>query len=289
MAIALARDSRLLFAANLADSTITSFTLNSSTGELTAVGVPVASGGTMGSGALVVDDDENFLFAGNNASGDISVFDIAADGGLTPVGVPFSLGVATGTNGMTMNAVGTTLYVALPNTNQLAVLSVAADGTLSHIAGSPFAFEVESFVLATSTLGFSGVSSTGTIASYSIDLLGAPTLLDSIPVGSNNQCVTTARRGRLAILSGGGVASISVIAVAADGTLTPVVGSPFATSIQTNGYATVNPSGRHIYATERTQIEAFRMDSAGALTSIDTYELLPGFVGTVRATLTVIY
>ena len=141
MPIALARDSKLLFSANLADSTITSFTLNSSTGELAAVGVPVATGGTMGSGALVVDDDENFLFAGNNTTSDISVFAIAANGVLTPVGVPFSLGVATGTNGMTMNAVGTTLYVALPNTNQLAVLSVAADGTLSHIDGSPFAFE----------------------------------------------------------------------------------------------------------------------------------------------------
>jgi len=289
MPIALARDSKLLFAANLADSTITSFTLNSSTGVLTAVGVPVASGGTMGSGALVVDDGENFLFAGNDTTGDISVFGIAANGVLTPVGAPFSLGVLTGTNGMAMNAIGTTLYVALPDTNQLAVLSVAADGTLSHIVGSPFAFEVDSFVLATSKLGFSGTAGTGAIASYSIDSFGEPTQLDSILVGSNNQCVTTARRGKLAILSGGGAPSINVIAVAADGTLTPVVGSPFATTIATNGYATVNPSGKHLYATERTHIEAFRIDSAGALTSLNTYELLPGFVGNVRATLTVIY
>jgi hypothetical protein len=51
--IAIARGKKLLFAANKADNTITSFTLSSTTGELTAVGLPVASGGTMGQGGCM--------------------------------------------------------------------------------------------------------------------------------------------------------------------------------------------------------------------------------------------
>jgi hypothetical protein len=60
--------------------------------------------------------------------------------------------------------------------------------------------------------------------------------------------------------------------------LTEVTGSPFATAASTSGYAIANPSGRFLYATGSSQIEAFVIDSAGALTSIDTYPLTnPGY------------
>ena len=275
--IALAFGKKLLFAANRGDNTITAFTLNSRTGELTAVGTPVANGGLMGiGGSLAVDDDENFLFVGNGSTPDISVFAIAADGGLTPVpGSPFPIG--SDVDGMTMNLVGTTLYVAAPTANVLIVLNVAADGTLTPIPGSPFSYTVggniASFVLASSTLGLSAEFNGGTIASYSIDAMGAPTFVESLAVGSESQCVTTARNGSLAFASGGGNGSISVIQVAVNGTLTPVVGSPFATSAATSGYAVAHPRGKFLYATEVSQIEALGIDAAGALTSIGTYPL----------------
>ncbi len=49
-------------------------------------------------------------------------------------------------------------------------------------------------------------------------------------------------------------------------------------ALQTTGYAIANPSGKFLYATESdfagtNQIEAFVIDSAGALTSINTYAL----------------
>ncbi len=265
--------------ANKGDDTITSFVLNAGTGELTAVGAPVASGGTMGQcGSMVVDAKENYLFVGNEITSDISVFSIAADGVLTPVaGSPFAIGDAA--DGMTLNIVGTILYVLAPNTNTLIVLSVAADGSLAPIAGSPFAYtaggSITSFALSSSTLGLS-TGTGGVLSSFSLDALGAPTLVESI-AAAGGQAVTTARKGKLAIVSGPSTA-ISVVQVASNGTLTEVAGSPFATTFATVGYAVANPSSKYLFATEWDfaspgRIEAFFMNSAGALTPINNYPL----------------
>lgn len=285
--IAIARSKNLLFAANKADSTVSVFTINPGTGALTTVGLPVASGGTMGlSGSLAVDPASNFLFVANEITNDISVFSIAANGTLTPVaGSPFALGAGFDADGITLNALGNKLYVAAPTANVLAVLDVDVNGALTHIAGSPFTYaaggNITSFVLNAANRGLSGavdMALGGVLASYSIDANGAPTLIDSLVLGGNIQAISTARGGSLAILAGGSTGSISVVRVAADGFLTQVTGSPFVTATLTSGYAIANPSGTHLYATEANQIEAFAIDGAGALTSINTYPLTsPGF------------
>ncbi len=285
--IALAHSKKFLFASNTVDSTITVFSVNSITGELMAIGTPVASGAVMGlAGSLAVDDGEEFLFVANDdvsgtADTSISVFAIAADGTLTAVpGSPFALGLPAdgmGADGITMNSVGDKLYVTAPAANAVAVLDVAVDGTLAEIPGSPFPVYtgtggIASFVLTSPTMGLSG-SYGGFLASYNIDSNGAPILLDSLDLGSNNQAVTTTRKGSLAILSGGYASAISVAHVASNGNMTLVNGSPFATAASTIGYALANPSGRYLYATEEDQIEAFVIDSEGSLTSIATYPL----------------
>jgi len=278
--ISIARSKKLLFAANTADNTISVFGLSSTTGTLTAIGLPVASGGTMGSGgSLAVDANENFLFVGNETTNNISVFAIAANGTLTPVlGSPFSIGVGVDSAGMTLNPVGSTLYIGAPVANLLVVMDVAVDGSLTQIPGSPFAFDTNSFALVSSTLAVGGTAG-GIISSYNIDSNGDPILLDTLTVsGANSQCIATTRKGSLAILAGGSTASISMVNLGSDGVLSLVAGSPFATAASTSGYAIANPSGRYLYATESVQIEAFAISSAGALTSINTYVLTnPGY------------
>jgi len=279
--IALARTKRLLFAANHGDNTITVFRVRLTTGALTQIGDPVASGGTMASsGSMAVSDKEKFLFVANDGTHSISVFAISSSGTLTPVtNSPFDIGVST--DGITMNLVGTILYVSAPNSNQLAVLNVASDGTLTHIAGSPFASlagdQITSFALASATVGV-GTGVTGQIASYLIDATGAPTLSTSIVLGIMGQCITTSHDGQLAFVSGGGTNAISVIQVGSGGALTPVAGSPFATAASSSGYAVANPKGTFLYATEQNQIEAFGIGTEGTLTSIGSYLLTnPGY------------
>jgi 6-phosphogluconolactonase len=274
--IALARGKNLLFVSNVVDSTISVFKVNQLKGTLTQIGVPVASGGTMGSsGSLAVSDNGKFLFAANDGTGDISSFAIASSGELTPVtGSPFAIG--TDANGINLNLTGNVLYVANGGTASLTALSVAADGSLSPIAGSPFAYTaggtITSFVLGSSSMGFTGATG-GVLSSYSIDATGAPTLLNTLATGGSGQAVTTTRKGGLAILSGGFGSEIIVANVAADGTLTQVAGSPFPTAAQTRGYAVANPKGTFLYASESDRIEGFSIDADGVLTSLGTFLL----------------
>lgn len=276
--IALATGKNLLFASNVADSTISVFSVNELNGTLTQVGVPVASGATMSSsGSLAVSNDEKFLFVAHTFPGAISAFAISSNGALTPVtGSPFSIGSSA--NGITLNVAGSVLYVADGDANTLVALSVAADGSLSPIAGSPFAYSdsaggiITSFALGSSTMGISAATG-GVLSSYSLDAIGAPTLLNTLITGGVGQAVSTARNGSLAILSGGFGSNISVVNVATDGTLTHVTGSPFATAAQTRGYAVANPQGTFLYASESDRVEGFSIDANGALTSLGTIML----------------
>lgn len=267
--IALAPAKRLLFASNISSNTIAVFSINQNNGTLTQVGAPISSGGTMASsGSLAVDKNENYLFAANFGEQSIAVFAIGAGGVLTPVtGSPFNVGLDI--DGITMNPAGDILYAIRPS---LAVLRVAADGSLNPIVGSPFPFNGTSLAFVSSSTLL--VADTGGIlSSFSIDATGTPALLSNLIVGGNSQCVTTARNGSLAILAGGGNSLISIIDVAANGNLTPVAGSPFATAAAMSGYAVPSPNGTFLYAAELTQIEAFSIAANGALTSLGTFPL----------------
>lgn len=274
--IAIAPTKRLLFASNVMDSTITVFSINNNDGTLTIIGSPVSSGGSMGDGGTLVAND-NYLFVGNASTNNISVFSMSDSGELTPVtGSPFYIGGAA--DGMTLNLSGNILYVANPDNNTLITLNVASNGSLSPIAGSPFAYtadssQITSFALSSSTIGIAA-DIDGFLSSYSIDAIGTPTLLNVLNTGvAESQCVTTARNGSIAILSGGGRDRISVANVAANGSLTQVAGSPFATNTITGGYAVANPEGTFLYATEESQLEGFSIGANGALTSLGTFPL----------------
>jgi 6-phosphogluconolactonase len=279
--IALAPTKRLLFASNVSDSTITAFSINNNDGTLTIIGSPVSSGGSMGgTGSLVVSNDENYLFVANNDTNNISVFTISSTGGLTAVtGSPFNIGGEA--YGMTLNLSGDILYIADPDNNTLIALNVAGGGSLSPIAGSPFTYTaysslIVSFALSSSTIGIAA-DIHGVLSSYSIDAIGAPTLLNVLNTGvGSSQCVTTARNGSIAILSGGGRDFISVVNVAANGSLTQVAGSPFATATYTGSYAVANPEGTFLYATEDNQLEGFSIGANGALTSLGTFPITNG-------------
>ncbi len=290
--IALAPTKGLIFATNVGSSTITVFSMNKSDGTLTQVGEPVASGGTMTSGgSVVVGDNENYLFVGNDSTHNISVFSIGASGALTPIsGSPFNIGTGTESHeidGMNIQMSGNILYVAdCSANNDIVVLSIATDGSLSPITGSPFAYSaggfVTSFAFSSSTIGLVGATE-GNIASYSIATNGALSFLYSLSTGShNNQAVSTARNGSLAFVSGGEDSEISVVKVGTDGSLTNITGSPFSTTYDTGGYAVANPAGTFLYVAEPSMsggayIEGFNIGADGTLTSIGTTPVTNGF------------
>jgi 6-phosphogluconolactonase (cycloisomerase 2 family) len=92
---------KYVYVANQTDGTISAYTLNNSTGALTAIGTAVAAG--TGTNALSYSNDGKYLYATNGTEGTVTTFTINANGSLTGAGtttagtLPSSI-ATTGTN-----------------------------------------------------------------------------------------------------------------------------------------------------------------------------------------------
>jgi len=124
-----------LYASDLHSSDIAAFSINTSTGALTAVpGSPFVSGSQGSTGiSLAITPNGRYLYAGYYDAGEVWGFSIASNGALTPVpgspfGAPNVLGIDVTPDGK---------YLAVSG-ERVAVFSIGSDGTLTVVAGSPF-------------------------------------------------------------------------------------------------------------------------------------------------------
>ncbi len=136
---ALSPSGGFLYILNYGDGTISAFTVNQTTGALTAVAGSPFLVGDIFPAAAVVSPKGNFLFVANfsaNNAGSISVFTInATTGVLTPVtGSPFTgSGPA---NGITIDPTGNFLYVAANGVDAYTVNQTT--GALTAVTGAPY-------------------------------------------------------------------------------------------------------------------------------------------------------
>ena len=92
---------KYVYVANRGDGTVGAYSLNNSTGALTAIGTAIAAGS--GTTALSYSNDGKYLYAVNSTAGTVSIFTINANGSLTAAGtattgtLPTSI-ATTGTN-----------------------------------------------------------------------------------------------------------------------------------------------------------------------------------------------
>ena len=92
---------KYVYVANQTDGTISAYSLNNSTGALTAIGTATAS--AAGTNALSYSSDGKYLYATNGTEGTVTFFTINANGSLTGAGtatagtLPSSM-ATTGTN-----------------------------------------------------------------------------------------------------------------------------------------------------------------------------------------------
>lgn len=265
------------------DNTISVFSINPATGALTPVaGSPFANqaGAKMGSGGMVtVNNAGTLLFVGNDNTGNISVFSIAASGTLTAVpGSPFAngLGLTTikkGVNGLNLSADETQLTVGTSSAGRVIVrFNIAGNGVLTPNVGNPFpyfgAIVASPTSVTSNTAGIEVVAGTGGRLESFINNTSTGSTLD---VGAaNNQSVTFTPDGTRVITSGGTSSTLSVVDVSPAGLLTMNPGSPVA--LQANafvkGYVAIHPNGLWVYATEAGQVEGFTMDATGAMISM---------------------
>jgi len=216
---------------------IQAYSFNSTTGALTPLsGFPISLNAT-GEAGLAIAPNGGFLYTSNPSTNVITSFSIAANGALTllatttPVqGSPAYLTFDTSGNFLFGVNVGGNL-----GGGSVSVFSVSLTGSLTEVSGSPAAvgrtpvsavfsqgalYVVNQTSATVSAFGVN--SSTGQLT----ELTGSPYTVGARPVSA-----AAAVLGRFLIVtssasSNGG--SILVFAIAANGTLTPVTGSPFA-------------------------------------------------------------
>ena len=241
VSLALSNAGNLLFVANQASNSISVFGINGSTGLLTEISgspFPTAKGPTD------VISGGNLVYVANQGAGQVSgyTFD-SGSGALTQIsGSPYAAGVSP--RAVAFGPAGKFLYVADQASNAVLAFSIQSttSGQLAPLSTPSFptgTAPVNLYVGSSGKVLYVANQGSGNISAFSIDAgSGALTALSGSPyaVGANPSFITADSSGKFLFVANQGSANISVFSVGADGSLSPVSGSPFAAGV-------VNPVG----------------------------------------------
>jgi 6-phosphogluconolactonase (cycloisomerase 2 family) len=238
-----------LYAANIADGTVSGFRINPQTGALVAVpGLPVPIGAVNSSPALASSPNGKFLFATDDFTPVVHVFRIArATGSLREVpGSPFNVGDRS--QRLKVSPSGQFLAVGLESINAVGIFAIGDDGTLTPAPGSP--------VLSSAT----------------------PTAID---INCHNNRVFVA-------VSDGFSSHIDVFHMAEDGSLTPAPGSPFPSGARFNVSAlTLSPNNEFLFTSNTFDeaVSSLAVEANGALKPVSGSPFAAAdFVGKIETT-----
>lgn len=282
------KSASFLFVSDFQNGTVEAFTINSTSGALSAVpGSPFSAGPAPGAGGVAVDPSTRFLYVTQVNSSAVAGFTIAAGTGvLTPIaGSPFPAGNTP------MQAIvdpsGKFLYVSNYNDALGGISAYTIDsttGALTPIAGSPFPTQSNFPGPNRMAIGGGGqflyVGMSGTanpnngVSAFTIDPgTGALTQITGSPftAGSDPQGMATDPSGKLLYTANSQDNTLSAFTIdSSAGTLTPASGSPFATSASPLALA-IDPAGQFLYVGESANngVEAFSINvTTGSITPI---------------------
>jgi 6-phosphogluconolactonase (cycloisomerase 2 family) len=222
---------KFLYATDLGNNDMAGFTVNSTSGALTAIsGSPFPAG--LQPPNIVVDASGKFAYVADfgNVLGGVFGFTLNSAGGLTPVpgASPFDTGISSQSAGVATT--GSFVYVTEQSSSVVVGLSIdSATGGLTTIPGS------------------------------------------SLATGSQPAGVAVTPSGKYLYVANSGGTTISGYSVdSTTGVLTAIAGSPFAATVAP-WYLAVDPSGSFLYATNPNSgdntITGFTINSTtGALT-----------------------
>jgi 6-phosphogluconolactonase (cycloisomerase 2 family) len=266
-----AQSGRFAFVANQLSNTLSAYTINSSTGYLTAVnGSPFASTGT-GPVSLVVDPNGAFLYVANNGSNTVSVYSITS-GALASVGVPIATG--SGPLALTIDPTDSFLYVANLASNTVSAYTIdSSTGALTALGSFAVGREPSSLKIDPSgNYLYVANFGDGTVDVFAINTAtGALSVVSGSPftAGAGPVSVTIDPTGAFAYVANETADSISEYSIDTSGGLTQVSGSPLATGSSPESLV-VDPAARYLYAanvTAKNQVAAYSITpSSGALT-----------------------
>ncbi|MGA9417690.1 MAG: beta-propeller fold lactonase family protein [Candidatus Cybelea sp.] len=240
-------------------SGVSAYTIDSSTGVLTAVAGSPFRAGDLPEGVAI---HPNGAFAYVTAGGGVSAFAInQTTGAPTPVaGSPF--GAGTTPWGVAIIPSGKFAYVANRDSDNISAYRIKGNGALIAVKGSPFAAGMGPKGVAIDPNGaFAYVAneSSNNVSAYTIDATSGkltPIAGSPFPSGTTPQSVTIDPEGRFAYVANLGSGTTEgdgnvwgYRIDASSGALTPAAGSPFGGGIAPEGAAT-EPSGKFAYTTD---------------------------------------
>ena len=138
-------DGKFVVVANQGTNNVSVFSLDASTGAMTAVpGSPFSASGQPGPVAIdppltpTTAQSSKFVIVGDTGADSLSTYAIDSAGSLTPVGAPTPLGTNAQPLSITVDPQGKFIYVSIANQGMAGFTLDSSTGTLTPIPGSPF-------------------------------------------------------------------------------------------------------------------------------------------------------
>jgi DNA-binding beta-propeller fold protein YncE len=227
---AIAPDGRRAYFTDSFDETVQGFSLAASGAVAPLPPVPTDANPE----GLAISPDGRFLYVADDGADSVSAYAIAANGSLSPLpGSPQPAG--DGPVELAVSPGGEHLYVTNVYSNEISAYAIAADGSLSPLPGSPFtgvrgpqdvAITPDGKHLYTTSL-FYGVYAFDVYADGSLAPVGGSPFADRTPVGDYRPAgIAISPDGRRAYVANSMTNDLSTFAIAADGSLSPLAGSP---------------------------------------------------------------
>jgi 6-phosphogluconolactonase len=242
-----------------------------------------------GSGAVIAQ--EQYLYVAFAGTGQIYGYTIGTGGGLTSMGSPFSASYLVGEPSgglwsMITNPAGTFLFMVDTSGMSVHVYQIGTGGALTQVAGSPFAVPFFPGNLGTDGLGkylyVSGNTNPTAVAAFTIGTNGSLTAVPGSPFSYPMIQAQGDASGKFLIgvqQNTFGFSDLYVFSITQSGStagaITPVTGSPFATTYVPYSFAVQpNSNGNLIYTfgenatqTGYNPIEGYQLNTtSGALT-----------------------
>ena len=219
-----------LYVANLMGENISVYSITSNGSLTPIVGSPFTAPGHAFD--IKISADGQFLFISLNSS--IGVYTINSnDGSIAAIaGSPFAVAGATG---LTLSPLGTRLYTT-DSASSIHGRSISAGGALSVLPGSPYSAgsrPLDVLVNPSDTFLFAANNDSNNISVYSIAADGSLGLVSGAPFSSSGNFpagLAVDPTGSFLYVANGGVHlanDVGVYKIAADGSITPIAGSPF--------------------------------------------------------------
>jgi len=272
------------YVTNAADNTLSAYSIDATTGALTVIGTPTATGASPY--AIVglefwFDNAKRYVFVGSEGSNDVSAFAVnGTTGALTTVpGSPFAAGTDPKAMAAMANNIGSyNLYVANAGSDNVSAFAIDANtGALTALPGPPVAVGKSPTSIAVDpNNGIVFVANHGgsnDISAFNADAdTGAliPVPGSPFPAGGNPLSLAFGAGGQFLYTANPDATNPSISGFSVDPTthaLSPLSGSPF--PLPVSHYMATDKTGSYLYVTSGTNIVGYAIDATtGALTPL---------------------